>query len=134
VKKVKLVEVTRLTGKPFGLLEFDENDEVVLDKERKPVLKRTKNLLDVLEYFILRGLPRDKYTKLDALRVSNTYRSIQEARKNSNGILELDEPEHDWLKSKLNDDAIGVRMFTFDAPALVEAVENIVKPHEPKEK
>lgn len=128
MKRVKLVEVTRLTGKPFKLPKFDDEENLILDDGGVPETYTTKSLIDILEYFVLRGQPRGKYTKLDALRTGNIYRSLQAAR--GKDILELDEPEHDWLKSKLGDDAIGVRMFTHDVQIILDAVDNFVKAHE----
>ena len=132
MKRIKLSEITRLTGKPFKLPEFDEDESLVLDENSIPKTYPTNSLLEVLEYFVLRGQPRDKYTKLDALRTGNIYRSLKAAK--GKDILELDEPEHDWLKAKLGDDNVGVKMFTHDVQIILDAVDNFVKLHEPKAK
>ena len=145
MKRIKLEEITGLTGVPFIIPMFDETDKpitkmvpvfdtdgkVVRQSEEYDVLM-TKNLLDILAHFILRGIPAKSYTKKDAIHVGNIYRSIAEARKDTTEVLELGEDDHDWLKNKLNDEAIGVKMFMRNIPIVLDAVDNIIKPHQPK--
>ena len=138
MKKIKLEPVKTLTGSPFAFPQFDEEEKPKVKQNDKGVdeldLMHTTGLLDILEYFILRGIPNDKYTKKDAIHVGNVYRFIQIARKDKTSILEIGEDDHDWLKAKLNDEAIGIRMFTKNSAIITDAVENIEKPHQPKEK
>ena len=132
MKRIKLSEIARLTGKAFKLPKFDEDESLVLDENSIPKTYPTTSLLEVLEYFVLRGQPRDKYTKLDALRTGNIYRSLKAAK--GKDILELDEEEHKWLKAKLSDDSVGVRMFTHDVGTILDALDDFARKHEPTAK
>lgn len=135
MKRVRLQEVRTLTGKPFNLLKVDDKGNLET-KEGNPNEYETfesTSLLEVLEQFVLRNIPgvaRDKYTHLDALRAGNIYRSLKAA---TNGMLELDEPEHDWLKAKLKDDAVGVRVFFHNVLPLEDALDNFERKHEAKD-
>jgi hypothetical protein len=133
LKRINLKEITGITGKPFLFVERDTNDSVVLNDKGLPNLIHTSKLIDVLEQFILYGFPRDKYTKLDAIRVGNVYRAISVARKEKAAILEVDESEHDWLKEKVSADDIGVRMFTRDVTVILDALDDFERLHQKKE-
>lgn len=140
MKKVKLEKVVRITGKPFRLAQFDAEDRIKTKTaerggqqvEEADVLVTT-SLIDILEAFILQGIPRDKYTKNDAIRIGNIYPALKEAKKNGH-VLAIDEAEHDWLKAKVGDDSIGVRFFTYDTQVILDALDNFERAHEPKEK
>lgn len=140
MKRVMLEEVRRLTGEPYLLLKTDSKGDLVrkTDSAGKEMEEyethESTSLVEILEQFVLRNIPgvaRDKYTHLDALRAANIYRSLKAA---NNGVLELDEPEHDWLKAKLKDDAVGVRVFFHNVLPIEDALDNFERKHEPKRK
>ncbi len=128
MKRIILKPVLRTVGKPFNLPVFGLNDEPVV-VDGKLLTEQVASLPILLSYFVLRGLPRERYTKNDAIHASDTYPRLREAK---DGIIELPDDDYEWLKSKLNDDACGVRMFTIDQPMVMAALENIEK-HQPKE-
>lgn len=132
MKRIRLEEVKTLKGRPYNLFQLDSKGNLVRKKENPDELEtfESTNLLEILEQFVLRNVPgvsRDKYTHLDALRAANIYKSLKAAQ---DGLLELDEAEHDWLKAKLRDDAIGVRVFFHDVLPLEEALDNFERLHE----
>ena len=135
MKQISITKVTRITGQPYLLAKRDSSGIVIFRKDRpgEPETKESTDLLEILEHFILYNFPsiaRDKYTRLDGIRVGNIYRSIKSVK---NGILELDEPEHDWLKEKIGSDDIGAKVYLHDLTPLEDALDNFERKHQSKE-
>jgi hypothetical protein len=124
-KKIKLQEIKTLTGGSFSLAKFDENEQIVKDEKGMPETYFTSDMLEIIEYFVLRGLPREKYTRVDGIRSANIYKAIKNAA--GNEILVVDDEDHKWLQNKLEDDNIGVRMFTHNLPAIIDAITTFEK-------
>jgi hypothetical protein len=120
VKRIKNLTVTTLTGEKFRLPHRGPNG--VLEKDKDGNLKTidTDSLLDVLKEFVLYGQPRDKFTALDVLRITQVYRALAKAK----AEIALETDDFAWLKTKLEDDAVGVAMFGFNQPVILEAIEN----------
>jgi|TARA_Y100000310_G_C20541288_1_gene743426 hypothetical protein len=140
-KRIALPEEIRgLTGKPFLLPIFDEEEapEVELEElknaagetvqyRQRNVLEHTTNLLDVLIWFITYGIPAKQYKRRDTTAVPSVYAAIQEARKRGNGVLELHPEDHKWLQERLEAEDIGVRVFTMSNQTITDAITNFVK-------
>ena len=136
MKKITITKVKRITGQPYLLVKRDTSGRVIFRKDRPEEAETTEttDLLEILEQFILYNVPniaRDKYTRLDGMRVGNIYNSIKAVK---NGVLELDEPEHDWLKEKLGSDDIGAKIYLHDLRPLEEAIDNFERKHQKEEK
>ena len=136
MKKISITKVKRITDQPYIIVKRDNLGRALFknNNPNDPETKETTDLLEILEHFILYNIPsmaRDKYTRLDGIRVSNIYKSIKSVK---NGILELDEPEHNWLKEKIGSDDIGAKVFLHDLTPLEDALDNFERKHQPKGK
>ncbi len=115
---IKNQPVCRIIGKPFMLPQYDAADNLII-LDGKLVSMPTADLAEVLKFFILRGIPRDKYTRVDAIHATSTYMSLVRMRDNQ---IELADEDYKWLVNKLNDDSCGVRMFAIDQTIIVDAL------------
>lgn len=136
MKRIKETKVRTLTGEKYPLV-IREGGRLVPVKdpvsgEVYPKTRLSESLIDVLEFFVLNGLPREGFTNLDGVKIGNVYRALQNARKT--GVIELDDDDHRWLANKLEDDKAGAFAFSFNAPIIIEAVENFERLHHSKDK
>ncbi len=117
MKQIDNQPICKIVGKPFMLPQYDDSDNIIIVNNRI-VSKPESSLVEILKFFVLRGIPRDKYTKQDAIHAASTYMSLVRVKDSQ---VELSDEDYKWLLAKLNLDDCGVRMFAIDVVAIIEA-------------
>jgi hypothetical protein len=109
--------------------------EAIPNCHPEPVYKlRTKplgkNALPELLKALYLNHPQDKMTRQDTIYGTRMFQSIAAA---TDGQLTLDDDVHDWIKKKLQDEAIGLKVFGIDLWCVEQAVDGFERPHVVKE-
>ena len=154
-KVFKLQEIKDVQGREFKQPELDPNGnpirEPAKDSEGKPIMQvprnakgeatpnclpepvyrvKTKSLGKDSFPEILKGLylniPMDKLTRQDTIYGTRLFQSIAEIK---NGTLEIPDDVHDWIKDKLKDENIGIKVFGVDLYVVEQAVDNFDRLH-----
>jgi hypothetical protein len=159
-KKIfKLGEIKDVQGRPFRGPERDTEGnavrEAVLDAEGKPMMQvprdqkgqpipncqpepvykiKTKALgkdsfPEILKALYLQ-IPPDQLTRQDTIEGTRMFQSIAAVK---DGVLEIDDDVHDWIKKKLQDEKVGLKIFGIDLWVVEQAVENFERSHAKKE-
>lgn len=155
-KVFKLAEMNDVQGRPYKGPDKDKEGnpirEPVLDADGKPVLQvprnakgdpvpdcqpepvyrlKTKELGKDSLPELLKGLylniPPDKLTRQDTIYGTRLFQAIAVSK---NGILEIPDDVHDWIKDKLKDEHIGIKIFGVDLYVIEQAVDNFEREHE----
>lgn len=160
MKKIKLEEMSTILGRPFRNAVRDNDGNAIMDIRRdsegnpvKQIPRDSKGeaiygtmpeivyqtrtepmgkeaLLELLKsLFLNMEAGGYKMTRQDIIYGTRMFQNITASK---NGILEMDEDIHDWLKKKLQDDNIGVKIFGVNLAIIEDAVNNFEKLHEPK--
>lgn len=130
-------EITRdAEGKPVMQIPRDANKNPIPNVQPEPVYQiKTKNLGKDSFPELLKGLylniPGDLLTRQDTIYGTRMFQNIAGMK---DGILELDDDIHDWIKEKLKDEKIGIKIFGVDLYIVENAVDNFQRPHEPQGK
>lgn len=154
-KIFNLKELKDVQGRPFRAAERDAEGNViresVRDADGNPVMQvprdrkgdaipnchpeavyklRTKvlgkdALPELLKAFYL-SIPPDKLTRQDTIYGTRMFQRITAV---SDGVLTIDDDIHDWLKKKLQDEAVGLKIFGLDLWCVEQAVDDFERPH-----
>jgi hypothetical protein len=141
-KRIKVRTVYNLDEIPIKIPEFDSEGQLILvddptrkDSEGNPIKvpkTRHANTIDLLEVLI-RQFPRERLTMENITHATRLKSQIIESKKRNDGILVIEEAEHDWVKKMLRDEKVGVEIFGINLMKVIEAVEDFERPHESKE-
>jgi hypothetical protein len=123
-------------GKPVMQVPRDQKGNPIPGVEPEPVYQiKTKKLEKDSFPELLKGLylniPGDLLTRQDTIYGTRMFQNIAAMK---DGVLELDDDIHDWIKEKLKDDKIGIKIFGVDLYVVENAVDNFLRPHEPQSK
>ena len=133
-KKFKLGPIPSIEGNPIEVAVLNDDLEPIIEDEKTGRIKRRKgDLVDMLE-LLIRRFPVSKLTMENITNATRLKSQLIEARKSKDGILVIEEAEHDWIKKMLKDEAIGPQVFMMNLLFVQDAVEGFEKLHESKEK
>lgn len=166
-KKVRLVQLEDIMGRKLRKAVRDENGnvirekvtdenglqltEVVRDKDGNALgiqpIWRTKTvemsaedcLPEMLLQFYL-NIPVEVFYREDSLKGHRLSENIRESKKAANGVLELDEDVHEWLRNKMKEmfpkekREVGVIVLGSNLPVIENALDDFERPKEAKEK
>jgi hypothetical protein len=156
-KKVfNLHQLKDVQGRDFkGPVRDEEGNmvrEKVLDDEGKPIMQIPRNpqgspipgcqpeqvyrfksqalgvdcLPEMLKSLFL-NIPADKLTRQDTIYGTRMFQNIRDI---TNGTLEIDDDVHDWIKEKLKDQNVGIKIFGVDLYVLEQAIDDFERLHE----
>lgn len=160
MKKVKLEEMKSILGRPFRNVVRDDEGNAIMDirkdAEGKPIKQVPRDaqgnavpgampelvyqartevmgdnaLLELLKtLFLNMETGGYKMTRQDIIYGTRMFQNIAASK---DGILEMDEDIHDWVKKKLQDDSVGIKVFGVNLAIIEDAVDNFERLHEPK--
>lgn len=161
MKRIKLEELKDIMGRPMRTVVRDDEGnairepvldtrgeqvvDVIRDKDgnniglqsafrlKTKVMSKQEALPEMLMNFYM-GIPADHFTRRDALFGNKLAKNIDVCKRSKNGYLELDEDVHDWLKEKMKDEKVGVRVLGTNLAIIEEALDDFERLHEPAEK
>jgi hypothetical protein len=124
MKKIPVAEKPKtIFGKPFRIVDFDANPKP--DEEQKFIEEASAvELLTLMVY----GIPRDKLTMKDSIEAG---RFMEQLRASVDGMLILEEAEHDWIKKMV--DTFGTSVYGVNASVLADILDSFERLHEKKE-
>jgi len=138
-KRIRIKQINNLDELPLRVPEFDAEGQLILEEKEdnsgntvKVPKTHPADTIDILDVLI-RNFPRERLTLENITHATRLKSQLIESRKSGNGILTLEEAEHDWVKKMLRDEAVGVQIFGLNLMKVIEAVEDFERPHEPKE-
>jgi hypothetical protein len=124
-------------GKQMTQVPRNANGDPVPNCQPEPVyrlktkeLSKTEALPEILKGLYL-NIPPDKLTRQDTIYGTRMFQNFAAI---TDGVLEMDDDIHDWIKEKLKDEAIGLKVFGVDLYVVEQAVDNFERKHEPSQK
>jgi len=121
MKKIRLEPLKTLTNKDFRVVDPDDPGT-----SEEPRLLECPSLVDMLKVLAF-AIPRQKLTMQDSV---HAMRFVEQSKAATDGILSLEDAEHDWLKKIVEDFAPMV--FGVNAVVLKNALDNFERLHESK--
>ena len=121
MKKVRLSVVHTIEGKSFHIPETDGDGQAVLE-DGKPKM-REASIKDLIRIMVF-NLPPDKISMADSI---SAHRVMEQMAHASDGVLSLEEAEHDWLKKRTDD--FGPRVFGVNAVMVKLALDDFERAH-----
>ena len=118
-------KVETIFGKPFRIIDYNHTPESA-DEEPKFIDKAT--MVDLLTLMVY-GIPRDKLTTKDSIEAG---RFVTQLRQSKDGVLALEEAEHDWIKDVV--DKHGTSVFGVNTTVIIDLLDSFERLHEKKEK
>ncbi len=129
MKKINLESVIGFYGKPIECVAYDEYGDIIEGDSKRglrdltgqlvkePVTKQA-TIIDLI-FILIRSFPREKMT------IDNTSMAIKvrDKLKNATDYLLLEDAECDWVVKQLKNNEIGSKVFGFDLPFILEAME-----------
>lgn len=126
MKKFELPKkVETIFGKPFRIIDYNHTPT---SAEEDPVFIEKASMVDLLTLMIY-GIPRDKMTTKDSIEAG---RFMMQLRQSKDGVLTLEEAEHDWIKEIVDKHATSV--FGVNATVIVDFLDSFERLHEKQEK
>ena len=169
-KRFILKPMLDVRGRPFRIAETDDIGNPLLetrkDSDGKPIMQVPRNehgepvanaqpetvhvvktrvlekdaLPELLKAVYLR-IPGDKLTRQDTIYGTRLFQNINDAK---DGVLELDDDVHDWIKKVLAREItadrgsekreLGLLIYGIDLYVIEQALEGFERLHEPKAK
>ena len=119
-------------GKSVMQVPRNAKGEPVANVQAEPVYKlKTKELGKDALPEILKGLylniPPDKLTRQDTIYGTRLFQAIAASK---NGMLEIPDDVHTWIKEKLKDENVGIKVFGIDLYVVEQAVDDFERLHE----
>lgn len=125
-----------MNGKAIMQVPRNEHGEPVAGCMPEPVydleteaLTKAKALPELLKLLYL-TIPVAKLTRQDTIYGARMFQNINDIK---NGTLELDDDIHKWVREKLQDEEIGLKIFGVDLYIIEQAVDDFERLHEKKE-
>lgn len=118
-------KVETIFGKPFRIIDYNYTPKSA-DEEPKFIEKAS--MADLLTLMIY-GIPRDKLTTKDSIEAG---RFMGQIRGIEDGVLKLEEAEHDWIKEIV--DKHGTTVFGVNTAIIMDFLDNFERLHEKKGK
>lgn len=118
-------------GKPLLQVPRDARGLPVPDAQPEPVYRIKTRVLgkDSLPE-ILKGLflniPSDRLTRQDTIYGTRLFQSLGAC---NNGTLEIEDDVHDWIKEKLKDENVGLKIFGVDLYVVEQALDDYERLH-----
>lgn len=118
MKKIKDGKIKSLGGIILRVPDVDSLGNVELEAGGG-VKTKDGSISDVLKLLVLR-FPIDKITQKDTMHGARLYNQVLAAE---NGVLPIEDGEHDWVMEKFNKSDIGAHLFGMHLSAIVDAIK-----------
>lgn len=123
MKRIPVVDKPlTIFGKPFRIMDYNEPST----QDGQPQFIEEATMLDLLTLMVY-GIPRDKLTMKDSIEAGRFINQVREAK---DGVLALEEAEHDWIVKMVNDH--GTSVFGVNASVIHDFLDSFERLHEKK--
>lgn len=141
MKKVKVDKVYGIRRSPLSIAAEDSLGNLVYEGDEpsytcdkcgnapRKIKIVDATVIDVVKMLILRH-PAQTLTRQDSIHGDRLWDQMEKTK--TNGVLHIEDAEWDWLMKKLQDDAVGAKIFGTSIYRIEQSIKDLVVDEETK--
>src|SRR3990167_1155258 len=124
--QVRNVPMENIRGRPCRIPKRDLTGELMPDPEKPEIAQIAEARVATLLEFIIYSIPIQRFTRQYAIHATRLWGQIQAAVADEVAVLDIETAEWEWVMSKLEDDAIGPKVFGLNCYTLERQLRDAV--------